>query len=288
MDAAAAAVRHRAGRDPPAQSDREIPLHLGHRPHLRRREPTGRRSRWRRSAIDVPAFRAPPAAGAIAAAAISASASRRSPSAPATARRPSRRAAWASRRAGRRSSWRWTRPARSRCGSAPARTARGCARRSRQLVADELGVAPDRIKVIHGDTDRTPYGWGTFASRSLVIAGGASVLAARKVRAKLKTIASHLLEAAADDIVLDRRRRARRRHGPRRCRSRRWRAPPITRVHLFKGEIDSGLSASATYDPPGTFSNACHAAIVEVDAETGGSRSSGSSSPRMPAAWSIR
>ena len=43
-----------------------------------------------------------------------------------------------------------------------------------QIVADELGIAPDRIKVVHGDTDRTPYGWGTFASRSLVIAGGAT------------------------------------------------------------------------------------------------------------------
>ncbi len=71
-----------------------------------------------------------------------------------------------------------------------------------QLVADELGVSPERIKVVHGDTDRTPYGWGTFASRSLVIAGGASVLAARKINAKLKKIAGHLLEAAADDIVL--------------------------------------------------------------------------------------
>ena len=72
-----------------------------------------------------------------------------------------------------------------------------------QLVADELGVSPERIKVVHGDTDRTPYGWGTFASRSLVIAGGASVMAARKIHAKLKKIASHLLEAAADDIVLE-------------------------------------------------------------------------------------
>src|SRR6202042_1187981 len=72
-----------------------------------------------------------------------------------------------------------------------------------QIVADEIGVAPERIKVIHGDTDRTPYGWGTFASRSLVIAGGASLLAARKVRAKLLRIAGRLLEAAAEDIVIE-------------------------------------------------------------------------------------
>ena len=137
-----------------------------------------------------------------------------------------------------------------------------------QLVADELGLAPDRIKVVHGDTDRTPYGWGTFASRSLVITGGASVLAARKVHAKLKKIASRLLEAAADDIVLEG--GAARVVGTDRVIS----IEALARAayhqsHLFKGEIDPGISESATYDPPGTFSNACHAGIVEVDAETG-------------------
>src|SRR5207245_11372596 len=72
-----------------------------------------------------------------------------------------------------------------------------------QIIADELGTSPERIKIVHGDTDRTPYGWGTFASRSLVIAGGASLLAARKVRAKLTQMAGILLEAAAGDIVLE-------------------------------------------------------------------------------------
>ena len=72
-----------------------------------------------------------------------------------------------------------------------------------QIIADELGTSPDRIKIVHGDTDRTPYGWGTFASRSLVIAGGATLLAARKVRTKLMKMAGILLEASADDIVLE-------------------------------------------------------------------------------------
>jgi len=137
-----------------------------------------------------------------------------------------------------------------------------------QLVADEIGIAPERIQIVHGDTDRTPYGWGTFASRSLVIAGGASVLAARKVRAKLKKIASHLLETAADDIVL--------KDGAARVAGT-DRTLPIEalaraayhQVHLFKGEIDPAICETATYDPPGTFSNACHACIVEVDPETG-------------------
>ena len=137
-----------------------------------------------------------------------------------------------------------------------------------QLVADEVGVSPDRIKVIHGDTDNTPYGWGTFASRSLVIAGGASVLAARKVQAKLRKIAGYLLEAAVDDIVLE--------DGTARVAGT-DRALPIEtlaraayhQAHLFKGELDPAISETATYDPPGTFSNACHACIVNVDPDTG-------------------
>ena len=137
-----------------------------------------------------------------------------------------------------------------------------------QIVADEIGVAPERIKVIHGDTDRTPYGWGTFASRSLVIAGGASLLAARKVRAKLLRIAGRLLEAAPEDIVIE--------DGVVRIvgTDRILAIESLARAayhqsHLFKGDIDPGISETATYDPAGTFSNACHCAIVEVDPETG-------------------
>jgi carbon-monoxide dehydrogenase large subunit len=138
-----------------------------------------------------------------------------------------------------------------------------------QIVADELGIEPKQVKVIHGDTDRTPYGWGTFASRSLVISGGASLIAARKLRTKLIKIASHLLEANADDIVLE--------AGAAKVAGTDRALPVETlarsayhQVHRFGGEIGPGLSETATYDPPGTFSNACHAAVVEVDIETGG------------------
>ena len=71
-----------------------------------------------------------------------------------------------------------------------------------QIVADQLGVTPADVHVVAGDTDRTPYGWGTFASRSLVISGGATLIAARKIRDQLLAIASHVLEASSDDIVL--------------------------------------------------------------------------------------
>ncbi len=137
-----------------------------------------------------------------------------------------------------------------------------------QIIADELGVTPDRVKIVHGDTDRTPYGWGTFASRSLVIAGGASLLAARKISAKLRVMAGHLLETAVDDIVLE--------HGSARVvgtdRSIAISALARAAYHQtqrFGADMAPGLAESATYDPPGTFSNACHVAIVEVDVETG-------------------
>ena len=137
-----------------------------------------------------------------------------------------------------------------------------------QIVADEIGVPPENIKVVHGDTDRAPYGWGTFASRSLVIGGGATLIAARKVRARLIKIASDRLETAPDDIVLA--------DGAARVAGT-DRALPIavmareayTQTHKFKGEIEPGLSERGSYDPPGTFSNACHVAIVAVDVETG-------------------
>jgi carbon-monoxide dehydrogenase large subunit len=124
------------------------------------------------------------------------------------------------------------------------------------------------IKVVHGDTDSAPYGWGTFASRSLVISGGASLIAAQKVRAKLIKIASHMLEAAPGDILLE---------GGRATVAGTDRAVTVaamareayTQTHRFKGEIEPGMTETGSYDPPGTFSNACHVAIVEVDVETG-------------------
>ena len=137
-----------------------------------------------------------------------------------------------------------------------------------QIIADEIGVTPEMIKVVHGDTDRAPYGWGTFASRSLVISGGATLIAARKVRAKLIKIASHLLEAAPGDIVLADG-SAKVAGTDRTIPISRLAREAYTQTHRFKGEIDPGLTETGHYDPPGTFSNACHIATVEVDVETG-------------------
>jgi carbon-monoxide dehydrogenase large subunit len=138
-----------------------------------------------------------------------------------------------------------------------------------QMVADELGLPLESVTVVHGDTDRTPYGWGTFASRSIVISGGATKLATVRLRQILADIAAHLLEAASEDIVLE---------GGRavvRGTDQGVAIPELARkayhqAHRFAPDLDPGLRATATYDPSGTFSNACHVAMVDVDIETGG------------------
>jgi carbon-monoxide dehydrogenase large subunit len=136
-----------------------------------------------------------------------------------------------------------------------------------QIIADGLGLSPERIRIVHGDTDQTPYGWGTFASRSLVISGGACKLAAEALGKRIAAIAGGMLEADAADIELV--------DGQARVKGT-DKAIEIARIariayqQSHRIESGPGLRESATYDPDGTFSNACHAAIAEVDIATGG------------------
>lgn len=69
-----------------------------------------------------------------------------------------------------------------------------------QIVAEELGIPYDDIKVQYGDTDNTPYGLGTYASRSTPVAGAATAVIARKLREKARKLAAHMLEASEDDL----------------------------------------------------------------------------------------
>jgi carbon-monoxide dehydrogenase large subunit len=137
-----------------------------------------------------------------------------------------------------------------------------------QLIADEIGIAPKEIRIVAGDTDRTPYGWGTFASRSLVIAGGACKLAAGTLRERLQLVAGQILEAAASDIEIGDG-RAFVRGTDLGVEVRQLARTAYHQSHRFPAIAETGLTAVATYDPYGTFSNACHVAIVEVDIATG-------------------
>ena len=136
-----------------------------------------------------------------------------------------------------------------------------------QIIADAIGIAPDRIRIIHGDTDRTPYGWGTFASRSLVISGGACLIAARQMQTRLKRLAGQLLEAAEADIEIAEG-VARVAGTDRTVTVAEIARAAYHRAHLFDAASGPGLNETASYDPAGTFSNATHIAFVDVDIET--------------------
>ncbi len=69
-----------------------------------------------------------------------------------------------------------------------------------QIIAQEIGIPPEDIDVVHGDTDNTPFGLGTYGSRSTPVSGAAAALVARKVRDKAQIIASGMLEASVADI----------------------------------------------------------------------------------------
>src|SRR5439155_4688805 len=69
-----------------------------------------------------------------------------------------------------------------------------------QIVAEDIGVDVNDVKIIHGDTQTTPMGWGTYGSRRTAVGGAALVMATRKVKEKAKVIAAHLLEAAVEDM----------------------------------------------------------------------------------------
>jgi aerobic carbon-monoxide dehydrogenase large subunit len=138
-----------------------------------------------------------------------------------------------------------------------------------QIAADELGLRPDDVRVVQGDTDATPYGWGTFASRSIVIGGGAVQRAAEMLAERLARIGAHLLEVAPDDVELA--------DGAISVRGAPGRSVAIADVarvahhaaHRLPAETEPGLEVRSTFDPPGTFSNAAHGVEVEVDPATG-------------------
>jgi aerobic carbon-monoxide dehydrogenase large subunit len=138
-----------------------------------------------------------------------------------------------------------------------------------QIAADELGLRPEDVRVVQGDTDTTPHGWGTFASRSIAIGGGAVKLAGEALARRVASIAAHLLEVAPDDVVLA--------DGSVSVRGAPERSLAIAEVaraahhaaHRLPDGAEPGLEARATFDPPGTFSNATHGAEVEIDPETG-------------------
>ena len=136
-----------------------------------------------------------------------------------------------------------------------------------QIVASELGIPVTDIKVVHGDTDNTPYGLGTYASRSTPTSGAATSMVSRKLADKGRKIAAHLLEAAEADIDLA--------AGVFSVRGTPERSVTIQDVafaaytNMPEG-LEHGLEGVSYYDPPNlTFPYGSYIVVVEVDAETG-------------------
>jgi carbon-monoxide dehydrogenase large subunit len=137
-----------------------------------------------------------------------------------------------------------------------------------QIVAEHLGSRFDDIRVVQGDSSAVPGGTGTYASRSMVLAGGAGTLAAQAVREKVLNAASHLLEASVADLVAEDGRVTV--VGTDRSISFREVARAVySELARLPAEARGELAATRTYDPVfGTTSAATHVATVEIDPET--------------------
>ena len=138
-----------------------------------------------------------------------------------------------------------------------------------QVVSDELGVAVDDVKIVHGDTDTTPMGWGTYGSRTTAVGGAALAVATRKIKEKARLLTGHLLEAAVEDIDYA--------DGKFFVRGSPDKHKTIQDIALMANVawnlpqgMEAGLEASSFYDPPNfTYPFGAHVAVVEVDPETG-------------------
>jgi aerobic carbon-monoxide dehydrogenase large subunit len=135
-----------------------------------------------------------------------------------------------------------------------------------QIVAEELGIPFDHIKVVEGDTDNTPYGVGTYASRSTPVGGAATSMVARNIREKARKIAAHLLEASEDDLEWE----------PGKFTVRGTDSSVTIQDIAFAAYtnhpdgMEAGLEGVHYYDPPNmTYPFGTYVVVVEVDPADG-------------------
>jgi carbon-monoxide dehydrogenase large subunit len=137
------------------------------------------------------------------------------------------------------------------------------------IVAEELGIPPEDIQVRHGDTDKSPYGLGTYGSRSTPVSGAAVAVVSRKVRDKARLIAASMLETRPEDLAWEKGR---------------WyvkgdpeKGALIEDIasYAYSGSpmpagMEGGLDAQVIYDPPNlTYPYGAYISVVDVDPETG-------------------
>ena len=136
-----------------------------------------------------------------------------------------------------------------------------------QIIASEIGLPADKIVVEEGDTDTAPYGLGTYGSRSTPVAGAATALCGRKIRAKAQMIAAWLLEVHDGDLVWDVD-RFEVKGAPERFKT--MTEIAYAAYHNAIPGLEPGLEAVSYYDPPNmTFPFGAYVCVMEVDVDTG-------------------
>jgi carbon-monoxide dehydrogenase large subunit len=138
-----------------------------------------------------------------------------------------------------------------------------------QIVAQELGISPDDVEVVHGDTDRTPFGLGTYGSRSTPVSGAAAAIVARKVRERAKIVASAMLEVSPDDLDwVD---------GTWQVRGDPEQGKTIAEIAMaahgaleLPAGVEGHLDAETVYNPPNlTYPYGAYICVADVDPGTG-------------------
>jgi carbon-monoxide dehydrogenase large subunit len=138
-----------------------------------------------------------------------------------------------------------------------------------QIVAEELGIPPEDVRVVHGDTDQTPFGLGTYGSRSTPVSGAAAAVSARKVREKARLIAAAMLEAAPEDLEWTKGRFSVRGDPEKGVSIQDVALAAHGSLELPEG-VEGQLSAMTSYDPPNlTFPFGAYVCVVDVDPGTG-------------------
>ncbi len=137
-----------------------------------------------------------------------------------------------------------------------------------QIVSEELGIPPEDIDVVHGDTDTTPYGLGTYGSRSTPVSGAATALVARKVRERAKLVASAMLEVAPEDLEWEKGRWFVKGDPEKGATIQEIAMGAHGAIELPEG-VEGGLDAETVYDPPNlTFPFGAYVCVVDIDPGT--------------------
>ena len=136
-----------------------------------------------------------------------------------------------------------------------------------QILATEIGLPADSITIEEGDTDTAPYGLGTYGSRSTPVAGAATAMAGRKIRAKAQMIAAYLMEVHDDDVEFDVDRFVVK-GAPERFKT--MKDIAFASYNQAIPGLEPGLEAVSYYDPPNmTYPFGAYICVMELDVDTG-------------------